>query len=34
MNAVVKLYSNKNGEISSFLTHFFKNKIAIENELL
>ena len=35
MNALVKLYSDKEGEISSFLSHFFQNKeITIENELL
>lgn len=34
MSAVLKLYSNTRGEISSFLTHFYKNKITIENELL
>ena len=34
MNAIIRLYSDKNGEISSFLSHFFKNKITIENELL
>lgn len=34
MKAIMRLYSNKSGEISSFLTHFFKNKIAIEDELL
>ena len=34
MYAVIKLYSDKIGEISSFLTHFYKNKTAIENEFL
>ncbi len=34
MNAIIRLYSDKKGEISSFLNHFFKNKIVIENELL
>lgn len=35
MNSIIRLYSNKDGEISSFLARFFKNKqITIENELL
>lgn len=34
MNATVKLYSNKNGEIVSFLKNFFKKNITIEDELL
>lgn len=34
MYAVIKLYSDKIGEISSFLTHFYKNKTAIETEFL
>lgn len=34
MKAIIKLYSDKAGEISSFLNHFFKSKIAMEDELL
>ncbi len=34
MNAIMKLYSDKLGEIPLFLEHFFKKKVAIENELL
>ena len=35
MNALVRLYSDEEGEIPSFLSHFFQNKeITIENELL
>ncbi len=34
MNSIIRLYSDKSGEISSFLNHFFNNKIIIENELL
>lgn len=34
MNAIVRLYSDKNGEIPKFLNRFFDNKITIENELL
>lgn len=34
MKAIIRLYSDKDGEIPSFLNHFFKNKIVIENELL
>lgn len=35
MNALVRLYSDEEGEISSFLSRFFQNKeIAIEDELL
>ena len=34
MNAIVKLYSTKNGEINSFLTHFYNKKIAIDDEFL
>ncbi len=30
----MKLYSDKLGEIPSFLEHFFKKKITVENELL
>ena len=30
MYAVIKLYSDKIGEISSFLTHFYKNKTTLE----
>lgn len=35
MNATIRLYSDKEGEILSFLSHFFQNKeIEIEDELL
>ena len=34
MNAIVKLYSNKNGEISAFLNHFYKDNIYLNNDLL
>ena len=35
MNALVRLYSDEEREISSFLSRFFQNKeIAIEDELL
>lgn len=34
MNAIVKLYSNKSGEILEFLKHFLKNDINIVNDLL
>ncbi|MCI9246398.1 MAG: hypothetical protein HFJ30_04660 [Clostridia bacterium] len=35
MNATIRLYSNEEGEITSFLSRFFQNKeIAIEDELL
>lgn len=35
MNALVRLYSDKEGEIFSFLSRFFQNKeITIEDELL
>ena len=35
MNALVRLYSDKEREISSFLSHLYQNKeITIENELL
>ena len=33
MGALVKLYSNKNGEISSFLNRFLKTSIYLENPL-
>ncbi len=33
-NAIVKLYSDKNGEIASFLNDFFKKNVAIEDEFL
>lgn len=33
MNAIVKLYSNKSGEISNFLNLFFHNKIDLKNPL-
>ena len=31
--AIVNLYSTKNGEISNFLNHFFGTNIALENPL-
>lgn len=35
MNALIRLYSDKEGEIPSFLFRFFQNKeIAIDNEML
>lgn len=34
MKSIIKLYSDKIGEIPLFLTRFFKNKIAIDNEFL
>ncbi len=34
MNAVVKLYSTKNGEILRFLKQFFTNINYIDNDLL
>lgn len=34
MNAIVRLYSDKIGEISNFLNKFSKNKFAIKDELL
>lgn len=35
MNALVRLYSDKEGEIPSFLTRFFgNNQIALDDELL
>lgn len=35
MNAFIRLYSNKSGEISNFLKHFFNNQtINIDNDLL
>ncbi len=35
MNAIIRLYSDENGEIPSFLSRFFENKqITLENELV
>jgi hypothetical protein len=34
MNAIVRLYSDKKGEITSFLKHFSKNKITIDTDEL
>jgi len=35
MNAMIRLYSDENGEIVSFLTRFFENKqITLENEFV
>lgn len=35
MNAIIRLYSDENGEILSFLSRFFENKqITLENELV
>ena len=33
MNSVVKLYSDRNGEISSFLKSFYQNNIELSNDL-
>lgn len=33
MNAIVKLYSTKSGEILKFLQHFFKDIGSINNDL-
>ncbi len=33
MNAIVKLYSNKSGEISTFLKHFFEQNVNIDSDL-
>lgn len=33
MNSIVKLYSNKSGEISNFLNSFFSNKIELTDSL-
>lgn len=33
MNSVVKLYSDKNGEISSFLKSFYQNNIDLLDDL-
>lgn len=33
MNAIVKLYSNKPGEISMFLKHFFEKDINLNSDL-
>ena len=33
METIVNLYSEKPGEISRFLTHFFNNNIKLENDL-
>lgn len=34
MNAIVKLYSTKSGEILKFLQHFSKNISSIDDDLL
>ena len=34
MNAIVKLYSTKSGEILKFLQHFFKDNSSIYDDLL
>lgn len=34
MNAIVKLYSTKSGEILKFLQHFFKGINSIDDDLL
>ncbi len=34
MNAIVKLYSTKNGEILKFLQHFCRNINSIDDDLL
>lgn len=35
MNAIIRLYSDENGEIPSFLSRFFENKqITLENEFV
>lgn len=34
MNAIVKLYSNKNGEILSFLSHFYKTNFKLTDNFL
>lgn len=34
MNAIVKLYSTKSGEILKFLQHFFKDINSIDDDLL
>lgn len=34
MNAIVKLYSTKNGEIFKFLQHFSKDISSIDDDLL
>ncbi len=34
MNAIVKLYSTKSGEILKFLQHFFKDISSIDDDLL
>ena len=34
MNAIVKLYSTKSGEILRFLQHFYTNIISIDDDLL
>ena len=33
MNSIVKLYSDKNGEISSFLKSFYQNNIDLPDDL-
>lgn len=34
MNAIVKLYSTKSGEILKFLQHFYTNIVSIDDDLL
>lgn len=33
MNAIVNLYSDKNGEISKFLQNFYEKNISLNNDL-
>ena len=33
MNTIINLYSDKEGEIKKFLSHFYTNNIKIENDL-
>ncbi len=33
MNAIVNLYSNKNGEITKFLQNFYEKNISLNNDL-
>ncbi len=33
MNTIVNIYSNKNGEISRFLSKFYKKNIFLQNDL-
>jgi len=34
MNAIVRLYSKIDGQISSFLSHYYKKEIKLNNDLL